>query len=178
MVLTYAKLYVVIFITFIAGCGANSEVVRSECVQNLGRKLRTLYQLTNLVGGGPKHRELNLDVPPTPEELHFLDINNILRQVLFGKDQPLQCCDPWYLVANFALLATEVDASKKKPYPTHFLSHSAMRLQSLLKFNLRHSPPQFKRTHLYLLFLMSPTSKSLANRLKSLSNCLPVPLLR
>lgn len=65
------------------------NVFPSECVQDLGRKLRTLYRLTNLVGGGPKHRELNLDASPTPEEVHFLDINDILRQVLFRKDQSL-----------------------------------------------------------------------------------------
>jgi len=79
MVWTHAKLYLAIIVTFIVVCGANSEVFYSECAQDLGRKLRTLYKLTNLVGGGPKQRELNLDAPATPEELHFLDVNDILR---------------------------------------------------------------------------------------------------
>jgi len=161
MVLVHAKLYIVIVVTFITVCGANFDVFPSECAQDLGRKLRTLYRLTNLVGRGPKQRELNLDAPPTPEELHFLDINNILRQVLFRNDQSLHCCSPW-LWLTF-VFATEGDISKKTPYPKQLLSLSAMPHRSLLKSNFRHNQPQFKHIHLCLHFLMSPTSKPPAN---------------
>lgn len=51
----------------------------SACNLTRDRRLKSLYLVTQLVGGHPKYRDLHYDAPPSPDQLRFLEDNDISK---------------------------------------------------------------------------------------------------